>query len=92
MNWDAIGATAELLGAVAVLATLVYLSLQIRQSNKLAEAESQRELMNFDVFTPILADPQLTREFRACLNRYDEQDPDVKTRFFVLMTNWHLQM
>ena len=92
MNWDAIGATAELLGAVAVLATLVYLSLQIRQSNKLAEAESQRELMNFDVFTPLLTDPQLTREFRACLNRYDEQDPDVKTRFFVLMTNWHLQM
>lgn len=47
MNWDAIGATAEILGALAVLATLVYLSLQIHQSNKLAQAESQRELMPF---------------------------------------------
>lgn len=92
MNWDAIGAIAEVLGAVVVLVTLIYFSLQIRQSNKLAEAESQRELMNFDVFTPVVTDPKLTSEFRACLNRYETQDPDVKTRFFFLMTNWHLQM
>jgi len=32
MNWDAIGATAELLGAVGVIASLVYLATQIRQS------------------------------------------------------------
>jgi len=92
MNWDAIGAIAELFGAAAVLVTLVYFSLQIRQSNRLAEAESQRELMKLDVFTPLVADPNLTREFRACLNRYEEQNSDVKTRFFFLMTNWHLQM
>nr|MDJ0879585.1 hypothetical protein [Halieaceae bacterium] len=92
MNWDAIGAIAEVLGAVAVLVTLIYLSLQIRLSNRLAEAESQRELMTFDVFKPVVEDPNLTREFRACLNRYEEQDRDVKTRFCFLMTNWHLQM
>jgi len=32
MNWDAIGAIAETLGAVAVVATLVYLSSQLRQN------------------------------------------------------------
>jgi len=32
MNWDAIGAIAELLGAVGVIASLVYLATQIRQS------------------------------------------------------------
>ncbi len=32
MNWDAIGAFAELLGAVGVIASLVYLAGQIRQS------------------------------------------------------------
>ena len=31
MNWDAIGAVAEVIGGVAVLATLVYLALQTRQ-------------------------------------------------------------
>jgi len=32
MNWDAIGAIAETLGAVGVIASLVYLASQIRQS------------------------------------------------------------
>jgi len=32
MNWDAIGAIAETLGAVGVIATLAYLAVQIRQN------------------------------------------------------------
>ena len=92
VNWDAIGAVGEVFGAVAVLITLIYFSLQIRQSNRLAEAESQRELMTLDTFTPVVTDPNLTAEFRACLNRYEEQSPDVKTRFFFLLSNFHLQM
>jgi hypothetical protein len=32
MNWDAIGAIAELLGAIGVIASLVYLATQIRHS------------------------------------------------------------
>jgi hypothetical protein len=35
MNWDAIGALAELAGAVGVIITLVYLAVQIRQSSSL---------------------------------------------------------
>ena len=34
MNWDALGAIAELLGAIAVLATLLYLARQIKESSK----------------------------------------------------------
>jgi len=41
MNWDAIGAVGEILGAISVLATLVYLAQQIRQSNKIATASSE---------------------------------------------------
>jgi len=33
MNWEALGAVAELLGAIGVIATLVYLSAQIRHNN-----------------------------------------------------------
>jgi hypothetical protein len=32
LNWDAVGATAELLGALAVIVTLVYLARQVRHS------------------------------------------------------------
>jgi hypothetical protein len=31
MNWDAIGSIGEIVGAIAVIATLIYLSIQIRQ-------------------------------------------------------------
>ena len=31
MNWDAIGAIGEIIGAIAVVSTLFYLAVQIRQ-------------------------------------------------------------
>ncbi len=34
MNWEALGALAEVFGAVGVIATLVYLSAQIRHNNQ----------------------------------------------------------
>ena len=34
MNWDAIGSIAEVIGAIAVVASLLYLSGQIRQNTK----------------------------------------------------------
>jgi len=37
MNWDAIGAIGEVLGAVAVVATLFYLAIQIRQNSRSVE-------------------------------------------------------
>ncbi len=46
MNWEAIAAIAEFAGAIAVIATLIYLSYQLRQSNQIAKAEAIRELTN----------------------------------------------
>lgn len=34
MNWDVVSAVAEIIGAVAVVATLLYLAVQIRQANR----------------------------------------------------------
>jgi hypothetical protein len=33
MDWDAIGAVGEIIGATAVFITLIYLAMQVRQSN-----------------------------------------------------------
>ena len=41
MNWDAIGATGEIIGAITVLATLIYLARQIHQSNRIAVASAE---------------------------------------------------
>ena len=38
MNWEAIGAVGEILGALAVLLTLLYLGLQLKQNMRLTKA------------------------------------------------------
>lgn len=73
MNWDAIGATAEAIGALAVIVTLAYLAVQLRQQNKVAKAQVHQQradsviqLVNFvyaseevDLFMKLLTNTNL---------------------------------
>ena len=45
MNWDALGAIGEIVGAIAVVGTLGYLALQIRSQNRQANASMQKEIV-----------------------------------------------
>lgn len=68
MNWDAVGAIAELLGAIGVIVSLVYLSIQIRINTRQV-GEHSRELRiatidsvaaSFSRFRdPLIRDPEL---------------------------------
>ena len=42
MNWDAIGAVAEAIGAITVIVTLVYLTIQVRQNTKAIDRSTER--------------------------------------------------
>lgn len=44
MNWEAIGAIGEVAGAVGVIVTLLYLSIQIRQNSKMMKANSKQSI------------------------------------------------
>ena len=44
MNWDAIGAIGELVGSCAVIISLVYLAIQIRQSSESTKALIRQEI------------------------------------------------
>ena len=46
MNWDAMGATAETIGALAVLFTILYLATQIRQTNSISRYSASSNIMN----------------------------------------------
>jgi hypothetical protein len=46
MNWDAVGAFGEIVGAAAVVISLVYLATQIRASNLATKQEATREVQN----------------------------------------------
>ena len=41
MNWDAIGAIAELLGAAGVVASLLYLTVQLRAGNRASAVDAK---------------------------------------------------
>jgi formate/nitrite transporter FocA (FNT family) len=44
MNWEAIAAIGEIVGAIAVVVSLVYLALQIRTQNKQAKLTAIHEM------------------------------------------------
>jgi hypothetical protein len=47
MNWGAIGALAELMGAIGVIGSLVYLGTQVRTSNLASQVESKLRTTEF---------------------------------------------
>ena len=55
MNWDALGAIGEIVGALAVLVTLAFLAIQIRTNTKAIRANSEYDIdrrwsdLNFEV-------------------------------------------
>ena len=44
MNWEAASTIAEIVGAIGVIASLIYLAVQIRQSTKVSRAEMTKDL------------------------------------------------
>jgi hypothetical protein len=85
MNWEAIGAIAELLGAIGVIASLVYLATQIRQSREQMERNTramqaasfqQFDQTLHDAFTHVLSVPGLSRISRLGLADYGQLDEE----------------
>ncbi len=66
MNWDAIGAIAELLGAVGVIASLVYLATQIRGSREATKAMVRQDVSQSAMaFLGAGIDPQILTAARV---------------------------
>lgn len=71
MNWDAIAAIGEVLGASAVFVTLVYLALQIRQNTAaVATATYESTMTGFnDINVVVASEPALASLLdRGCQN------------------------
>ena len=86
MDLEALGNLGEIIGAVAVIFSILYLARQISQSTALARAENQRELLNTaHIWHPLATTPGLTADLRGGINRYSELDPDAQARFHHFM-------
>jgi hypothetical protein len=83
MNWDAIGAIAELAGALGVVASLVYLGTQIRHSAKASSVEAKLTTtgMHASVVDMLIADPVLNELFMRGIESTDELTTEEYQRF-----------
>ncbi len=74
MNWDAIGAIAELLGAVGVIASLVYLATQIRDGQRALRAGSYQQFRNdlHQTLNDGMTDPEFSRTVASGMADFDQ--------------------
>jgi hypothetical protein len=97
MNWDAIGALGELLGAAGVMASLIYLAVQVRQ-NTVHLNNSTRSMrdaalmasraMNNEMTSLAIANPGLARLFRLGMGASPKLNADDRIRFDLFMFQW----
>jgi hypothetical protein len=94
MNWDAIGAIAELLGAVGVIASLVYLATQIRHGQEQMDRNTralragtyqQFQQSLKEMILSQLADPELGAIVNRGLADFEKLTDDEMHRFGL----WH---
>lgn len=80
MNWDAVGALAEMLGAVATVVMLAYLAVQVRQSSATARAQIRQSIADSQIqyLSSRAADPFLRR---TSLKSFLGQELDMEERY-----------
>ena len=63
MNWEAIGAVSDLISAIAVIVTLIYLAIQIHQNNALMAAELRATIvtLNTGLWTTVVEEPDVAQ-------------------------------
>ena len=100
MNWEAIGAVAEFVGAVAVVITLIYLISQLRQNTKALRSSSYGSIhQQEDNFLADMArDPNLARlEAKAALGLENLDESErlqwswLGRRIVYMFQNFHYQ-
>jgi hypothetical protein len=86
MNWDAVGSLAEVLGAVGVIASLLYLSQQIRQNTQATRQAMSHSIAGAvrDWNRPMLEDPELAHAFQVGLEDPAQLDEVARGRFMHL--------
>ena len=88
MNWDAIGAIGEIVGASAVVVSLVYLALQIRSQNKQEKLSALREMSReLRGTTAMFANNDMSDIFVRANEDYSSLTDAESVQLIVLTTN-----
>ena len=86
MNWTAIGAIGEILGAAGVIITLIYLARQVRQNTRATRLSTSHSIASAarDWNRPLLADPELAWTFQVGTEDPTKLDEKEQARFIEL--------
>ena len=90
MNWEIAGALGEIIGGCAVIVTIGFLAIQMRQANSLGRAEAEREW--FSIQQQLIREMYGTEDrvqlMRAGMTRYSELTPDQQGVFTCHLVNY----
>ena len=87
MNWDAVGAIGEIVGALAVVVSLIYLAIQIRNQNLESRAATVQQVLESNAAAiSRLQDPGLAKIWLAGIADFDALPDDERLRFVIYLT------
>jgi hypothetical protein len=93
MTWETAGVIAEIVAAIAVLVTLWYLAIQIKQNTELerAELEVQLGLTWADLHDNMIQNPALARAYDLAAKNWQEMsDEDVRAYLWFIAKSFHI--
>jgi hypothetical protein len=90
MNWEAIGAIGEVVGAAGVIGTLAYLAYQIRQNSESVKLNAGQTILQslHEALQTASATPQQARVLIHGQTDFDSLSEDEKIQFVAWMFSW----
>jgi hypothetical protein len=87
MNWEALGAIGEIVGAVAVVVTLGYLAVQIRQNTRVVTSATHHSTasMGIELDTMLVQSPDVAKVMLTGLRQFGELKGEERFRFDSMM-------
>lgn len=101
MNWEAAGTIGEIVGSIAVVISLIYVSLQIRHANKQSEIDSLRHTWDglnqiCDRFSESKETASIINRGREVLESLDDDErlifEHIHLRLLNTLESWYLQV
>ncbi len=87
MNWEAIGAIGEVVGAGAVVLTLIYLAMQVRQNTLQVRSDNQQKAIDgyFALIVGATKDPHTSQILREGLHDFQGMPRQAQMQFHSVM-------
>ena len=87
VNWEAIGAIGEIVGALAVVVSLAYLASQIRTQNRESRAASVHQVIEgYRSSIAVLHEPEMAEIWLSAMEDFDSLAPSHRLRFVIYLT------